>query len=87
MNGPASDTGTLRLFSRGDVDHTGFNNLAFLIQAQLLVVEDRSDTLHRQRNALDSGFVFDANEITGIHVPKHWPPSPHVTSLNFIVFS
>ena len=60
-NGPSADTGTLRLFYRGDGDHAGFDNLAFLTKDQLLVVEDRGDTLHRQRNALDSGFVFDAN--------------------------
>ena len=57
--GPSADTGTLRLLYQGDVDHTGFDNLAFASRDGLGVVEDRGDTLHTQRNALDSGWLFD----------------------------
>jgi len=56
---PSDDTGALTLFFLGDPDHTGFDNLAFLTDTQLVAVEDRGDTLHTQHNALDSAFVFD----------------------------
>lgn len=57
---PADNSGKLSLFYRSDVTHTGFDNIQFLTENQLLVVEDAGDTLHTQRNALDSGFAFDA---------------------------
>ena len=57
---PSDDTGTLRLLYRGDVQHTGFDNLTFASRDALAVVEDAGDTLHTQRNALDSGYLFDA---------------------------
>jgi hypothetical protein len=56
-----SNDGSLRLFYRGDVAHTGFDNIQFLGRDKLAVVEDAGDTLHTQRNALDSGYLFDAN--------------------------
>ncbi|MFZ2726323.1 MAG: alkaline phosphatase PhoX [Methylococcaceae bacterium] len=56
---PAADTGTLRLFYLGDLEHSGFDNIAFLSTNQLLVVEDASDTVHAQRNGLDSGYAFN----------------------------
>jgi secreted PhoX family phosphatase len=43
----------------GDKEHTGFDNLAFVTKDQLMVVEDAGDTLHAQRNALDSGYLVD----------------------------
>lgn len=45
----------------GNKTHTGFDNLAFATADQLLVVEDAGDTLHGQRNALDSGYVLDVS--------------------------
>jgi hypothetical protein len=57
---PGSDGGTLSLFYKGDQAHAGFDNLMFLSRDKLGVVEDAGDTLHGQRNALDSGFAFDA---------------------------
>ena len=39
----------------------GFDNCAFLTEEQVVVVEDAGDTLHAQRNALDSGYVLDLN--------------------------
>jgi Bacterial protein of unknown function (DUF839) len=56
---PSDDHGTLTPFYLGDLDHTAFDNLAFLTKDQLVAVEDRGDTLHTQHNALDSAFLFD----------------------------
>src|SRR3989442_12087509 len=42
-----------------DAQHTGFDNLAFWTRDDLVVVEDAGDTLHTQRNALDSAYLFD----------------------------
>lgn len=57
--GPSAATGVLSPLYVGDAAHSGFDNIAFLNDRQLLVVEDAGDTLHAQRNALDSGYVFD----------------------------
>ena len=56
---PTDDNGTLSLFYLGDVAHTGLDNLAFLTKDHLVAVEDAGDTLHTQRNALDSAYLFD----------------------------
>ncbi len=56
---PRSNNGSLRLFVRGDVGHTGFDNIQFLSRDRLAVVEDAGDSLHTQRNALDSGYLYD----------------------------
>src|SRR5262249_33850758 len=56
---PTDDSGQLSLFFRGDVAHTGLDNLAFLTKELLIAVEDAGDTLHTQRIALDSAYVFD----------------------------
>jgi len=58
---PADDRGTLTLFYLSDIDHTSFDNIAFLTKDHVIVVEDRGDTLHTQHNALDSAWLFDAN--------------------------
>jgi len=41
----------------------------------LAVVEDAGDTLHGQRNALDSGYVLDADADYGdaSNQPLRWP--------------
>jgi hypothetical protein len=57
--GPSADTGTLSLFYKGDQAHAGFDNVTFLSRDAITFVEDAGDTLHGQRNALDSGYVFD----------------------------
>jgi len=54
-----SDHGTLSLFFKCDVQHTGFDNVAFWSKDEIVFVEDAGDTLHGQRNALDSAFLFD----------------------------
>ncbi|MBZ9938079.1 DUF839 domain-containing protein [Mesorhizobium sp. BR1-1-16] len=56
---PSADKGRLALVWRGDVTHTGFDNLSFLNDTQLMVVEDGGDKLHGQRNAVDSGYIVD----------------------------
>jgi hypothetical protein len=56
---PSADTGTLSLFYLSDVTHSGFDNCAFVSRTEIVFVEDAGDGLHTQRNALDSGFLFD----------------------------
>jgi hypothetical protein len=56
---PGSDSGTLSLFYKGDQAHAGFDNVTFLSANKITFVEDAGDTLHGQRNALDSGYVLD----------------------------
>ena len=57
--GPNASSGTLSMLYLGDRDHSGFDNIQFLTDRKLLVVEDAGDTMHTQRNALDSGYQFD----------------------------
>jgi len=54
-----ADTGRLSPAFVGDVSHTGLDNIQFATKNRLLVVEDAGDTLHGQRNALDSGYSLD----------------------------
>jgi hypothetical protein len=56
---PSADKGKLSPVVVGDKAHTGFDNIAFLTDHQLLVVEDAGDLLHSQRDALDSGYLVD----------------------------
>ncbi len=56
---PSATDGKLRLFYLSDVTHSGFDNVAFLSRDHVVFVEDAGDGLHTQRNALDSGYVFD----------------------------
>lgn len=56
---PSADTGKLMLFYKGDVTHTGFDNVAFWDQNRIVFVEDAGDGLHAQRNALDSAWMLD----------------------------
>jgi len=60
QDGPSAATGRLSLFALGDQAHTSFDNISFASANDLLVVEDAGDTLHSQRNALDSGYLYDA---------------------------
>jgi secreted PhoX family phosphatase len=59
---PSSDSGTLQLFYYGEQAHSGFDNVAFFDQEQIGFVEDAGDTLHTQRNAFDSAFMFDVSQ-------------------------
>jgi hypothetical protein len=58
---PTASTGVLKLFYKSDQAHTGFDNVSFLSRDMITFVEDAGDTLHAQRNALDSGYVLDAS--------------------------
>jgi hypothetical protein len=59
---PSADTGTLSLFYKGDGARAGFDNVTFLSCDVITFVEDAGDTLHGQRNALDSGWAFDVTK-------------------------
>lgn len=59
QSSPTADTGRLELVYKGDKEHTGFDNVAFVDANRVAFVEDAGDTLHTQRNALDSGYLFD----------------------------
>ncbi len=59
QSSPSANSGKLMLFYKGDVAHTGFDNVAFWDEHHIVFVEDAGDTLHAQRNALDSGWMFD----------------------------
>ena len=56
---PSADTGMLTMFYKGDAAHSGFDNVAFWDEHRVVFVEDGGDTLHTQRNAMDSGYMFD----------------------------
>jgi hypothetical protein len=59
---PSADNGRLRLVFRGDPHHTGLDNIAWFTKEQVAAVEDAGDTVHTQRNALDSGFLFSLRQ-------------------------
>jgi secreted PhoX family phosphatase len=59
VQSPSSDDGRISILYNGDQVHAGFDNLAFFSKDQLAAVEDAGDTLHTQRNALDSAWLFD----------------------------
>jgi hypothetical protein len=56
---PGASTARLSIFYKCDGTRAGFDNATFLSRDLLTFVEDAGDTLHGQRNALDSGWVFD----------------------------
>jgi hypothetical protein len=62
QSSPSANTGRISIAAVGDAEHTGFDNIAFAGRDQLLVVEDAGDSLHAQRNALDSGYVYDLGD-------------------------
>ena len=58
----AGDAGVLSLVYLGDLAHTGLDNCAFWSADEIVFVEDAGDSLHSQRNALDSAYLIDLNE-------------------------
>jgi hypothetical protein len=56
---PGADTGTLSVFFVGDQAHTGLDNCAWVDAHHVAFVEDASDTVHLQRAAFDSAYLFD----------------------------
>jgi hypothetical protein len=69
---PSADDGTLSLLYRGDEAHAGFDNVGFVSHDQVVFVEDAGDTLHTQRNGLDSAWLFDVRTdySTGAQPPR-----------------
>jgi hypothetical protein len=59
---PSADTGTISLFYRGNESVAGLDNVTFLSRDLVTFVEDAGDTLHTQRKALDSGYVWDVTK-------------------------
>jgi hypothetical protein len=58
---PGADEGRLSVFYLGDQAHTGLDNCAFIDARHISFVEDASDTVHAQRGAFDSGYLFDVD--------------------------
>ena len=71
---PSAKTGKLELFYAPNQAHTGLDNTSFLSRDKITFVEDAGETLHQQRNALDSGFVFDVTRdySNGNRQPVRW---------------
>ena len=61
VQSPKSNDGTISVLYNGNSVHAGFDNTAFLSKDQIVFVEDAGDTLHTQRNALDSAWLFDVD--------------------------
>lgn len=59
---PRGDEGTIALAIAGDREHTGFDNITFTGRTSVMVSEDAGDTLHTQRNALDSAFIYNLRD-------------------------
>jgi hypothetical protein len=56
----SGDNGQLSLlYNSPDAVHASFDNCAFWDADHIVFVEDAGDTLHTQRNALDSAWLFD----------------------------
>jgi len=69
---PSAATGTLRPAFIGDQAHTGLDNLTFLDKDTVLAVEDAGDTLHGQRNALDSAYAIRIPSGSSAPTPFRW---------------
>ena len=76
QSGPSAATGTISIVAVGDEAHTGLDNLTFATADDLLVVEDAGDTLHGQRDALDSGYVYDVSGRGALAGHEDTPPRP-----------
>jgi hypothetical protein len=74
QSGPGASTGRLSIFYKCDGPRAGFDNASFLSHDLVTFVEDAGDTLHGQRNALDSGWVFDvtADYSDASNQPVRW---------------
>jgi len=56
---PSASSGWLTMFYKGDEAHSGFDNVGFWSDHEIVFVEDAGDTLHTQRDAFDSAYLFD----------------------------
>jgi hypothetical protein len=61
QSSPSAATGRITVFFKGSQAVTGLDNIQFLSRDVVAAVEDAGDTLHTQRNALDSGYAFDVH--------------------------
>jgi hypothetical protein len=61
VQSPTGSDGTITPFYKGDVEHTGMDNIQFVTANKLTFVEDAGDTVHTQRKKFDSGFILDTN--------------------------
>jgi hypothetical protein len=61
QSSPSAATGKISVFFKGTQAVSGLDNINFISRNTLGSVEDAGDTLHSQRNALDSGYAFDVN--------------------------
>jgi hypothetical protein len=69
----SSNTGKLSLFYEGNESVAGLDNVTFLSRNLITFGEDAGDTLHSQRNGLDSAFVFDVRkDYSGGAQPIRW---------------
>jgi hypothetical protein len=60
---PSASTGELSLFYQStSATVAGLDNVTFLSKDLVTFVEDAGDTLHTQRKALDSGYVWDVTK-------------------------
>jgi hypothetical protein len=73
---PGANTGKLSIAAVGDKAHTGFDNIQFATDEELLVVEDAGDSLHTKRNALDSGYLYRLGSHDGNGDGKKHAPEP-----------
>jgi hypothetical protein len=74
QSNPSAGTGKLTMFYLSDQAHSGLDNVAFLSRGKFAFGEDAGDTLHGQRNALDSAFVWDVdlNYAKAANQPVRW---------------
>jgi hypothetical protein len=60
---PSADSGELSLFYQStSATVAGLDNVTFLSRNLVTFVEDAGDTLHTQRKALDSGYIWDVTK-------------------------
>jgi hypothetical protein len=62
IQSPTSNDGSISVFYNSDQAHAGFDNVTFFSDNLIAFVEDAGDTLHTQRNALDSAYLFDVTK-------------------------
>src|SRR4029079_6510557 len=63
---PSADTGKLHLLFQGNAEHASYDNISWLTDPTVAVVEDRGDAFHSEANgvqptAFDSGWAIGAN--------------------------
>ncbi len=76
QSSPSAATGRIAMVLAGSPAQTGFDNITFATADDLLVVEDAGDTLHAQRNALDSAYLVSLSKD---HNDRHRVRAPRVT--------